>query len=83
MISVIVATCFFVFIVLGNTSELYYATNVRNSVQAKAEDWKATVTCFGPGNRTAFGKTSKHIFRMTLYGGRIRFTNRRTFAKSI
>ena len=44
MISVIVATCFVVFIGLGNTSLLYYAAKVRDSVQAKAEDWKVQLS---------------------------------------
>ena len=35
MISVIVATCFVVFIGLGNTSLLYYAAKVSDSVQGK------------------------------------------------
>src|SRR2546426_8048126 len=39
MISVIVATCFGVFIGLGNTSLLYYAAKVSDSVQGKGI-WK-------------------------------------------
>ena len=54
MISVIVATCFVVFIGLGNTSQLYYATKVRNSVQAKAEDCKVTLACFGREDLPSF-----------------------------
>jgi len=59
MISVIVATCFLVFIDLGNASELYYATKVRNSVQAKAEDWKVILACFGQAVGSRQG--SRHV----------------------
>jgi hypothetical protein len=57
MISVIVATCFVVFMGLGNTSPLYYAAKVRDSVQAKAEDWK--IQCLRQsGNRVWEGAVS-------------------------
>jgi hypothetical protein len=38
MVSVIVAICFVVFIGVGNTSLLYYAAKLSDSVQAMAEN---------------------------------------------
>src|SRR2546427_7341079 len=61
MISVIVATCFVVFIGLGNTSLLYYAAKVSDSVQGKGITGRYKVCV---GRQTTLGRCRNwHLFR--------------------